>query len=166
MMTILSSRMTTEPTINFFSFTYSISISKRFINRIAITIPVRERKDENLSYDLKMKLKTLLPTLKEKKRYIAYQVLSEDHVERSMAEEAIKGAVKQLFGDMGLAKAGIIFLKDWEGNKGILKVSHTSVNDVKASMAMITGVGGKKAVVRSVGVSGILNKTRTNFMGG
>lgn len=113
-----------------------------------------------------MKLKTLLPSLKEKKRYIAFQVLSEKPVEYSKAKESIKSAMQLLVGEIGLAKAGLMFLPDWEDNSGIMRVATSSVNEAKAALAFVREIDGQKAVVKSIGVSGILNKTRQNFIGG
>ena len=113
-----------------------------------------------------MKLKTLLPSLKEKKRYVAFEVLSDKAVSKESAKESIEKALLKLFGEVGMAKAGLMFLPDWDQNKGIARVNSSCVNDLKAAMALISSINGQKAIVRSIGVSGILNKARKKAIGG
>lgn len=102
----------------------------------------------------------LLPSMRDKKRYIAFEVLAENAVTREMATKSIRDAMHQYIGDLGMSQAGLSFLPDWDANKGILCVNRNSVNEAKASIALVNEVGGKKAAVKSIAVSGILNKAR------
>lgn len=106
----------------------------------------------------------LLPTLREKKRYLVYEVLSESAVKQQDAEANIKAAFHEFLGDLGMAKAGIMFLKDWENNKGIIKMSHKEVDNVKAALTLVKEVNGNKAIVKSLGLSGILEKARARYL--
>jgi ribonuclease P/MRP protein subunit POP5 len=107
-----------------------------------------------------MRLKPLLPSLREKKRYLAYQVCSKETVEKVEAEKAIETELKQLIGTLGTANASLLFLRDWDQNKGILKVQPKYVDYVKASLALITNVNGKQTTIKSVAVSGMVGKLR------
>lgn len=113
-----------------------------------------------------MKVKTLIPVLREKKRYLVFEVVSEEKITYDNAKKAIKKATKEFLGDYGLAKAGIIFLKDWKDNKGILRVSHKEVEKVKMSLALIKDINGKKIIIKSLGQSGIVDKARKKYLGG
>ena len=106
----------------------------------------------------------MLPTLREKKRYLVYKVVSEETVSRADAETAIKQVLKQFMGDLGMAKAGVMFLKDWKESKGIMKISHKETDTVKAGLALVKEINGKKAIVKSVGLSGILDKARSKYL--
>ncbi len=106
----------------------------------------------------------LLPTLREKKRYLVYEVISESAIRQQDAEASIKTAFHEFLGDLGMAKAGIMFLKDWENNRGIIKMSHREVDNVKAALTLVKEVSGNKAVVRSLGLSGILEKARARYL--
>ena len=107
-----------------------------------------------------MKLKAILPSLREKKQYIAFEVEKPENIGLKETRNAIMASTKNLIGDLGMAKAGILFLKDWKDQKGILRVNSKYVNYTKASMALITEISGKKARIKSVGVSGVVNKVR------
>lgn len=113
-----------------------------------------------------MKLRPVLPSLREKKRYIAFEVQAEkvfgfEHVKKSI-EQSMKG----FLGDLGMARAGILFLHDWKENKGIIKVNTKYVDEVKGSFALVQEIAQEKAIVRSIGVSGALEKIRHSYFKG
>lgn len=82
------------------------------------------------------------PTLKERKRYVVYEPAD---------DEAVTQAVTTLFGTRGAAKAGILPVEQ-AGERSILRVAHTSVDELKAALAHT----GK----RSVATSGTLKQAR------
>lgn len=102
-----------------------------------------------------MRLKSLLPSLREKKRYIAFEVQGERKLELKDAKELIERSIKDFIGDLGSAKAGVLFLKDWKNNRGIIKVNSKYVDEIKASLALI-----KDVKVQSLYVSGTIEKVR------
>ena len=110
-----------------------------------------------------MKLKHLLPSLREKKRYIVYEIQTKTPITRTEAKKEVSNTMKQFVGDLGLSQSGIMFLKDWQNNKGILRVNTNYVDHTKASLSLIKSINGTKAVVRSVAVSGIINKLRKKY---
>lgn len=112
-----------------------------------------------------MKTKAMIPSMREKKRYVAYEVLADKPVRREDAEKEIRASMLSYIGELGLAKAGLIFLPDWENNKGVFRVGNKHTDKAKASMALIKAVAGQNAIVKSIGISGILNKSRTKFLG-
>ncbi|HLC22360.1 MAG TPA: Rpp14/Pop5 family protein [Candidatus Nanoarchaeia archaeon] len=107
-----------------------------------------------------MKLKPILPSLREKKRYIAFEVKTEENVDFNEVKTAIESAMKGFLGDLGMAHAGAIFLPDWKNNHGIVRVNSNMVDHTKASLALVTHIAGQKATVHSVAVSGVINKLR------
>jgi ribonuclease P/MRP protein subunit POP5 len=109
-----------------------------------------------------MKLKGLLPSLREKKRYIAFSIKSADDISFKEAKNGIEGSMLKFIGELGVANAGPLFLKDWKNMKGIIKVNTKYVDHTKASIALIKEINGKKAKVESIGVSGVLSKIRSS----
>lgn len=110
-------------------------------------------------------MKTLLPSLKERKRYIVFEVITPSDIGEEEVYDAIKHALHGYVGDLGMARAGLQFVK-WSKNKGIARVNHTSADMLKASFTFIYSINGKKAVVRSLGTSGILIKAQKKYMAG
>lgn len=110
-------------------------------------------------------MKPVLPSLREKKRYIGFEVVSDSMISSELVKKAVTEGIHNYIGDLGMAKAGmeIIEIKD---NKGIMSAERKSTDMIKASLALITTIGEKKAIVKGVTVSGMLNKARKNTYGG
>jgi ribonuclease P/MRP protein subunit POP5 len=104
-----------------------------------------------------MKLRPLMPSLREKKRYVAFEVESVKKVDSKEAQEIIEKSFKRLVGELGLAKAGIKFMKDWKNNRGIIKVNTRSVDELKAAFALINE---ENIIIKSLTLSGSIEKVR------
>ena len=107
-------------------------------------------------------IKPLLPSLREKKRYVVFEVRSPKPI-RSFATVAntVQQNMLNLCGELGLAGAGLILLKDkWnpKTQRGVAKVSHRWVSPFKASLTFVKELEGKPVIVRSVGTSGMIRK--------
>ena len=85
------------------------------------------------------------PTLKERKRYVVYEPADDTQV---------TNAFKELFGIRGVARAGVQSVET-DNNKSILRVAHTSVDELKAAIAW----SGKKSIT----TTGTLKKARAQL---
>ena len=107
-------------------------------------------------------MKPLLPSLKEKKRYLVFEVLAQAPVQQSDIYTAITDAVYHVCVVHGLAEAGMQFIPErWNAGqqRGVVRTSTVGADMVKAAFPFIQTVGRKKAIVRSLATSGILGKT-------
>jgi ribonuclease P/MRP protein subunit POP5 len=113
-----------------------------------------------------MKGKPLLPTLRTKKRYVAYEVISQNDVPIQNTFASISNSFKECFGIFGLGNAGLIDTKIYNNlsKKGLLKINHKYVDQLKASMALITNINDTKVIVHAIGISGILKKAKIKYM--
>ena len=111
------------------------------------------------------KQKPLLPSLKERKRYVVFQVLSDGKFGLNDVQSEVNKQFSSLLGKIEVAKAGLMFMDDWRNNKSILRVNNKYVDYVKACFCVINKINGAEVIIRSINVSGILNKAR-NFMEG
>lgn len=120
--------------------------------------------------DKKKRLKPLLPTLKEKKRYLAFEIVSKAKIKDfSEVSKAIQAAVLAFVGTKGAADLGIIMIPekfDPATQKGLIKVSHNGLDILRASFAQVIQIGNEPAIVRSIGASGILEKAAVKYVGG
>ncbi len=109
-------------------------------------------------------MKPLLPTLKEKKRYIGFEVISKSVLQSKVLKDAISNGVKDYMGELGLAKAGfsIISLKQ---NQGIIRVGNAYVNDAKAALVLIKNIEKESVCIRSITTSGTLANVRKKLSG-
>jgi len=95
------------------------------------------------------KIKPLLPSLKEKKRYILYEGANEDRVNNTLTE---------FLGILGMARAGArVLIK--KGNKGIIRINNKYLNDTRSGLSLVENL-------KIVKVSGVLNKLVANLDGG
>lgn len=111
-----------------------------------------------------VKQKPILPSLKEKRRYLAFEVVSESKIAFPQVKEAILAEFKVLIGRLGMAKANLYFLDDWRNNRGIIKINNKYVDYVKASFVCLKKIDKTSVCIKSLGVSGLLNKARKNYI--
>lgn len=110
----------------------------------------------------KNKMKTLPSTLREKTRYIAFQVISEEPVEYSDLESAIWNTMLDFLGEKGVAKTSVWLIKDrWDTNnqKGIVRCNNLSVTDVIASLGLIDRLGDNRITFKILKVSGTIKSS-------
>lgn len=69
----------------------------------------------------------------------------------------IEENLRNFIGDLGLAKAGFRFIKTSE-NKGILQTDNKSLDTIRAGLALIKEIDKTHVRIRTLKVSGILNK--------
>lgn len=108
-------------------------------------------------------MKRLLPSLRAKKRYLAFELISEAPVSRSDLVKEIMFSASSLLGDVATSKCDIKVLgfEDW---KGIIQCSHTKVKETRASLATLTRVNGKKATLHVLGTSGTVKRATEKFL--
>jgi len=112
-------------------------------------------------------LKPLPPTLRERNRYLAFELIPDlnsgrdENLSRDEMIKAIQRSCLNFLGEVGTSKTGL-WLMDWDTKrkKGILKVSHKSVDEVRASLALIKDIKKKPCIFHILGVSGTVKKAR------
>ncbi len=108
------------------------------------------------------KLKPILPTLRERKRYLAFEIVSKAKIKDfSSVSSAIWASLLSFSGELGSAKAGMWILSDKYDTKtqrGIIRINNKYVNELKTSLALIDRIEGSDVLIRSTNVSGILKK--------
>ena len=110
-------------------------------------------------------LKPIPPTQRERNRYLAFETISDSPFKRDEIIRAIQNSCLNFLGELGTSKTGL-WLMDWDGRKkkGILKVTHKTVDEVRASMALVKEISRKPCILRVLGVSGTVKKAREKFI--
>lgn len=105
-------------------------------------------------------MKPLLPTWRERKRYIVYEVITAHPTPRDFSTPLLERLGEQL-GVFGAAKAGILSVQyDTRTQTGILRAAHTATPEVRAALLMITHLGRQEVLIRTLGISGALAGAR------
>jgi ribonuclease P/MRP protein subunit POP5 len=102
-------------------------------------------------------MKILPSSLREKKRYIAFEVTfeSSDTIDRKSLLDEVFFATQTLAGDLGSSEIGYR-LMDFNGTYGIMKVNLGAVELARAAMATVCSIKGNRATIRVLGVAGTI----------
>jgi len=114
------------------------------------------------------KLKTLLPSLREKKRYISFQIISEKGEEFTYSdlESAVWNTTLDFLGEYGVSRTSVWLLKDcWnqKTQKGILRCNHKSVQEVIASLGLIDRLGDNRITFKVLKISGTIKSIKKDL---
>jgi len=110
--------------------------------------------------------KTLPPTLRDKRRYVAFRVIGERSLKREEVKKAIGRAALETLGVVGTAKAAPWLVEfNEETQEGIIQVNREHVEDVRFAVTLIRNVGGSRVIFRTLGVSGTMKRLRKKFLG-
>ena len=107
----------------------------------------------------KERLKILLPTLREKERYISFQVISEEPITYSDLESAIWNQLLDFYGEYGISKTSMWLVKNlWDGKNqvGVIRCNNKSVPQVIAGLGLISRLGDIRVILNVLKVSGTL----------
>jgi ribonuclease P/MRP protein subunit POP5 len=112
--------------------------------------------------------KPLPPSLRGRRRYIAYQVISEEKFIFQDLINSIWHSVLNLLGELGAADADIWIARDIYDEKrqtGIIRCSHDKVEHVRAALALMERIGDARIIVKVLGISGSIKAARLKFFG-
>lgn len=108
---------------------------------------------------INQKQKTLLPTLKERQRYLVYIIRVAGNTLIPKANEHLIKECNTLLGVFDAGKAGVMNVKyDENTRKGMIRLENKYLDKVKVCLGMINRIGDKKVNIDVIYVSGILNK--------
>ena len=112
-------------------------------------------------------IKPLKPSAREKKRYVAFEIISDLEKEKKFdflnVKKDIEKVMFEYIGVKGMSKAGLIWLpKDYieDKGKGIFRISAKSLVDIKESLMFLKEISGDKVRLDVLLVSGMLKKVR------
>ncbi|MDI3474227.1 MAG: hypothetical protein PWR30_550 [Candidatus Woesearchaeota archaeon] len=113
------------------------------------------------------RIKPLMPSEREKKRYLVLECISKQNFDFSELQSALTNVVRNYIGLLGEAGAGIFFLKnsfEEQNQRFIIKVRNNYVDEVLASLALLNNINGNEVIMRSIFCSGSLNKAKEKLI--
>lgn len=118
-----------------------------------------------------MKLKILPTHLRDKKRYLAFQAISEIPLQREDVISLIMESSGNLYGACGTSQLGLWVVKVWDYTtpganmvKGIIRCKREEVDKARAIIPTITKYKGKRVAFQTLGISGTIKAATTNFI--
>lgn len=106
-------------------------------------------------------MKRLLSSLKEKKRFVAFEIDSESGFAKDEVIKAVDSSCRDFMGEYLYGKAGVIVVNDNVNSRnGVVRVNSKYVDLLKTSLMMIKEINNKKVAFRNVLTSGALGKVK------
>lgn len=114
-----------------------------------------------------MEPKMLPPSMRPPKRYIVYEIISEQPISYSELVNTIWTASMEFLGELGTSEANIWFVHNTYDSKqqaGMIKCRQDSVEKVRAMLSLITVVSESKCVIKILGVTGTIKSAKTKYL--
>ncbi len=112
-------------------------------------------------------MKILPSTLRKKKRYIYFQVTSEEPIEYSDLEAALWNRMLDFLGEHGVSKTSVWLMKDlWnkDNQTGVISCNNKAVQEVIATLGLVDRLGDNRVTFKILKVSGTIRGTRKGKM--
>ena len=112
--------------------------------------------------------KQLPPTLRDIKRYVVFEIISDNHVTYKDVVEALWTSMSNFLGEMQASKAKIWVIQnllDEKNKKGIIRCSHTYVEHTRVVLSLIQFIGESRATIKVLGVTGTIKSAKVKYMG-
>ena len=109
----------------------------------------------------------LPPSMRPPKRYIVYEVISEQTIIYGEFVNAIWTTAMEFLGETGTAEANIWFVHntyDSEKQAGVIKCRHDSVEMVRLILSLISIISEARCVVRIIGVTGTIKSAKAKYL--
>ena len=117
---------------------------------------------------IKKKKTKILPSAREKKRYLVFEIKSKQKIDDfDPIYQAIYQRCMRYLGELGMSKANIYILKDkWNSNlqRGLIRVNNKHAQELRAALSLVNDVNGATVSIKTVGMSGILKKAQEKYL--
>lgn len=109
-------------------------------------------------------MKILPSSLRDKKRYVAFEVACESGpADRKAMLDEVFSATQALVGDAGSSAIGYRLI-DFDGSRGIMRVGPEAVETARAAMATVTAIRGSRASIRVLGSAGTIRAATEKYI--
>lgn len=103
----------------------------------------------------------LLPSLKQKKRYLVFEVISDKKFSSTEIEKEVAQALLNFLGQLGVAKSAPLFIKEkfnQPQQRFALKINHKFVDEAKVALTLIKKIKNTPVIIKSLITTGIIKK--------
>lgn len=104
-----------------------------------------------------------LPSLREKKRYIAFEINSEQKINRQDLVREILNSIISVFGNKGASEINPA-LMSFEGRYGILRCARDKTKETRIGLACINNIRGIRVSILVLGISGTIKGATEKFI--
>ncbi|HEY9246652.1 MAG TPA: Rpp14/Pop5 family protein [Candidatus Methanoperedens sp.] len=104
-----------------------------------------------------------LPTLRDKKRYLAFEIISEKKIVPGELSKEIFNSICSLFGDVGCSEIDPRLIS-CEGGYGIIRCARGKTEEARAALACINSINGGRVTITVLGISGTIKSAMEKFI--
>jgi len=107
----------------------------------------------------KEKMKVLPPTMRIRKRYVKFKIISEESIVYADLEHAVWNLYLDFYGEKGTSELDLWLVRNLYDEKeqtGVIRCNHMSVDKVLAGLGLLTRLGDNRIVVKILNVSGTI----------
>lgn len=105
------------------------------------------------------RLKMSSPTLRERDRYVYFQIFSDERIAYSDLEAAIWNTLLEFYGESGVGRMSVWLVKNlWQDSdqSGVIRCNNKSVPELIAGLGLISRLGESRIAVKIKKVSGTI----------
>jgi len=95
-----------------------------------------------------------------------YEIKADKELKFREVKKELEKKMLEFLGELGFGKAGIQVLDEFENNRGMIRTNVKSLEQTKTALALVEKIDNQKVIVKTIGVSGILNKAKNKFLKG
>ncbi len=104
-------------------------------------------------------MKPLPPTLRDRRRYVAFEIASSKVFSKKQVEKEINNVIFKALGLFGFSNSGFWLVKYYEKQKaGIIRVNNDYLNLVLFALGFFEKIENEKIVVKIIRVTGTVKK--------
>lgn len=110
------------------------------------------------------KPKIVIPSLRERERYVKFKVISEGLISYVDLENAIWNIFLDFYGELGVSELSLWIIKNlWneEEQIGVIKCNNKSVQKVLAGLNFISRLGDARVIFKILKISGTVKGLRS-----
>jgi len=110
--------------------------------------------------------KILPPTLRSHKRYIVFDVISEQPIVYGELVNSIWDSMFNFLGELGVSESHLWFihnLYDEKNQRCVIKCRHDAVEKIRVMLSLIQIIGEVKCVINILGVTGTIKSAKSKY---
>ena len=111
---------------------------------------------------------TLSPTLRDRRRYLAFQVITKTEIPPADIAREIWHSILNFLGELGTAQSEVWLVKsvyDEKNRMGLIRCNHTAVEHVRTALALVSRVNEVPVTIKVIGISGTISAARKKYFG-
>ena len=111
------------------------------------------------------KPKPLPSSLREKKRYVVYEVVAEKEVDIDVLADEIYRHAMEILGELGMSEISLWVMKNlFSGRKGLIRVTPAGVERIRLVLSSIRQIDEIPAIIDVLGVTGTIRAARLKYL--